>query len=149
MAVALQLQIDDREVMNLMESLSRFGQAPMTGALRELGETVRGMALDAFAAEQSPEGDDWQQSARAAADGGLTLTDRATLKNSIGVQLDGDTVEIGSNLVYAAIHQLGGEAGRGHKVVLPARPYLPTTASPELRREALAIFGAALTEAMA
>jgi phage virion morphogenesis protein len=26
---------------------------------------------------------------------------------------------------YAAIHQFGGKAGRGHKVTIPARPYMP------------------------
>ncbi len=26
---------------------------------------------------------------------------------------------------YAAIHQLGGDAGRGHKAKIPARPFLP------------------------
>ncbi len=26
---------------------------------------------------------------------------------------------------YAAIHQFGGTAGRGHKVIIPARPYMP------------------------
>lgn len=32
--------------------------------------------------------------------------------------------QIGSNLVYARIHQLGGKAGRGRKVTIPARPFL-------------------------
>jgi phage virion morphogenesis protein len=27
-------------------------------------------------------------------------------------------------VVYARIHQLGGKAGRGHAVTLPARPYI-------------------------
>jgi len=31
---------------------------------------------------------------------------------------------VGSNLPYARIHQLGGKAGRGRKVTIPARPYL-------------------------
>ncbi len=31
---------------------------------------------------------------------------------------------IGSNLPYAAIHQLGGQAGKNKKVTIPARPYL-------------------------
>lgn len=31
---------------------------------------------------------------------------------------------IGSNLIYAAIHQMGGKTGRGRKVLMPARPYL-------------------------
>ncbi|WP_258550072.1 phage virion morphogenesis protein [Pseudomonas aeruginosa] len=28
-------------------------------------------------------------------------------------------------MVYAAIHQFGGDAGRGHQVEIPARRYLP------------------------
>lgn len=30
-----------------------------------------------------------------------------------------------SNKPYAAIHQFGGQAGRGRKVTIPARPYMP------------------------
>lgn len=40
----------------------------------------------------------------------------------------GTTVRVGNNLVYGAIHQMGGEItnafGRGIKVTMPARPYL-------------------------
>ena len=35
-----------------------------------------------------------------------------------------ETAIIGSNLDYAAIHQLGGQAGKNKKVSIPARPYL-------------------------
>lgn len=31
----------------------------------------------------------------------------------------------GKSAAYAAIQQLGGQAGRGRKVTIPARPYLP------------------------
>ncbi|OAI12803.1 hypothetical protein A1507_18730 [Methylomonas koyamae] len=31
----------------------------------------------------------------------------------------------GPSAKYAAIHQLGGDAGRGHKAKIPARPFLP------------------------
>ena len=34
---------------------------------------------------------------------------------------------IGSNLDYAAIHQLGGQAGKNQSVTVPARPYLQLT----------------------
>lgn len=37
---------------------------------------------------------------------------------------------------YAAIHQLGGKAGRGHKVKIPARPYLPIDKEGNLQKEA-------------
>jgi len=37
----------------------------------------------------------------------------------------GPEARVGSNLVYAAIHQFGGEAGRkSARVTIPARPYL-------------------------
>ena len=53
------------------------------------------------------------------------LQDTGTLAASITSDADDSQAQVGSNLVYAAIQQLGGEAGRGRKVTLPARPYLP------------------------
>jgi len=35
------------------------------------------------------------------------------------------TIGVGSEVRYAAIHQFSGKAGRGRKVNIPARPYLP------------------------
>ena len=50
---------------------------------------------------------------------------RFELKNSITYAVVGDNrLLIGTNLVYAAIHQLGGMAGRGHRSKIPPRPYL-------------------------
>ena len=37
----------------------------------------------------------------------------------------GSTLTVNSSPVYAAIQQFGGQAGRGHKVTIPARPFLP------------------------
>lgn len=34
----------------------------------------------------------------------------------------------GPSAAYAAIHQFGGQAGRGKKTTIPARPYMPITA---------------------
>ncbi len=39
-----------------------------------------------------------------------------------------NSVEVGSALPYAAIHQEGGQAGPGKKVTIPARPYLGLSA---------------------
>ena len=38
-----------------------------------------------------------------------------------------DSAVIGSNLEYAAIHQLGGQAGRNKKVTISKMPYLKFT----------------------
>jgi phage virion morphogenesis protein len=49
------------------------------------------------------------------------------LATSITTQYDNESAVIGSNLAYAAIHQLGGSAGKGKKVTIVARPYLNLT----------------------
>ncbi|TAD90958.1 MAG: phage virion morphogenesis protein [Alphaproteobacteria bacterium] len=59
------------------------------------------------------------------------LVETAHLKRSIIRRYDGRTAEIGSNLPYAAVHQLGGQAGRGHAITLPARPYLGLSGADE------------------
>ncbi|MBR1373299.1 phage virion morphogenesis protein [bacterium] len=46
------------------------------------------------------------------------------LATSVNTYYDNDSAVIGSNLAYAAIHQLGGDAGRNKKVKIPARPYI-------------------------
>lgn len=52
------------------------------------------------------------------------LQDTAALKRSIHRHITANALEIGSALVYARIHQKGGQAGRGRKVRIPARPFL-------------------------
>lgn len=53
-----------------------------------------------------------------------TLIKTGRLMKSINYQASKDRVRVGSNVVYAAIHQFGGQAGRRRKVHIPARPYL-------------------------
>lgn len=53
------------------------------------------------------------------------------LAADITTEVDANSVRVGSAKVYAAIQQLGGQAGRGRKVNIPARPFLPFTGDPE------------------
>lgn len=53
---------------------------------------------------------------------------------------------VGSNIRYARIHQLGGLAGRGRKVKIPARPYLGLTK--DERRNAAEDIGEILVNAI-
>jgi len=55
---------------------------------------------------------------------GKILQAEGQLATSITTQYDSESAVIGSNLAYAAIHQLGGNAGKGKKVTIHARPYL-------------------------
>lgn len=60
--------------------------------------------------------------------GGKTLTNMGLLRKSIEHRATGDEVRVGSvtgsGVKYARIHQMGGMAGRGKSVELPARPFL-------------------------
>ena len=58
---------------------------------------------------------------------GQILQVEGKLAASINTYYDNDSAIIGSNLEYAAIHQLGGQAGRNKSVEIPARPYLGIT----------------------
>lgn len=58
---------------------------------------------------------------------GQILQVEGQLASSVNTQYDDESAVIGSNLPYAAIHQLGGFAGKNKKVEIPARPYLQLT----------------------
>lgn len=47
-------------------------------------------------------------------------------------------VQVGPNVIYGRIHEFGGKAGRGHRVNIPARPYL-YPALDEKRQDAIDI----------
>jgi|SRR5574344_115804 phage virion morphogenesis protein len=55
---------------------------------------------------------------------GRILQVEGQLATSITSQYDNESAVIGSNLEYAAIHQLGGNAGKGKKIEIPARTYM-------------------------
>lgn len=68
--------------------------------------------------------------ARRAAQGtwpGRILSARGRLSDSINSKADPTSFTVGTDGAvepYAAIHQFGGQAGRGGTVTIPARPYL-------------------------
>jgi phage virion morphogenesis protein len=119
----------------------------LSGVFRNFGEYMKGSIDKNFAAAGRP--DKWQPLAAAtlggflasrksfrtkkgnvskkgaaALSGRLPLTDTARLRRSISYQAGSREISIGTNVIYAAIHQFGGKAGRGRKVTIPARPYL-------------------------
>lgn len=58
---------------------------------------------------------------------GQILQVSGQLASSVSTAYDNDSAVIGSNLTYAAIHQLGGQAGKNKKTTIPARSYLKLT----------------------
>lgn len=123
MAVEIQVTVEDQAVKAMLARLQeRTGN--LTPVMRTIGEIVRESVIRNFEEERAPDGQRWKPSLRAMLTRGKTLTDRAILRNSINSRASRDRVTVGTNVVYAAIHQLGGKAGRGHKVNIPARPFL-------------------------
>lgn len=53
------------------------------------------------------------------------------LRSEITVESNNDEAIVGSNKVYAAIHQFGGMAGRNKSAKIPARPFLVLTPQDE------------------
>ena len=89
-----------------------------------IGETLVASTRERFENEERPDGTKWDKSARAEAEGGLTLTDEAILKNSIGYEASRKMLAVGTVEVYGAIHQFGGKAGRGLAATIQETAFL-------------------------
>ena len=140
------IEVDNKRALAAMSRLIGTVEKPFAW-LDRIGSRMVASTLLRFERETGPDGKPWLKSLRALLTGGQTLQDHGTLRSSITHVVRGDGVDIGSNLVYARIHQLGGQAGRGRKVTLPARPFLGIDDRDEAAIER--IVAAALGEAAA
>lgn len=129
--VSLEYRFDDRDVLAMLSRLDDFQKHHL---LEEIGGY-----LDTETARRFDEQVDWQgnslePSQRAERDGGKTLMDHLHLMQSYHAEIlsDDSGVEFGSNMIYAAIHQFGGNAGRNLAVEIDARPILGINADDEL-----------------
>lgn len=127
------VRVDTRELGRLADqTIANLEDAKPDRALFDaIGAALASSTLDRFEDQRGPDGRDWEPSDRVAKHGGLTLVDRGHLRASITHRPSDDFVEVGSNLIYAAIHQFGGEAGRDLAVAFPPRPYLGIDAADE------------------
>ncbi|MGD9539088.1 MAG: phage virion morphogenesis protein [Alphaproteobacteria bacterium] len=169
MTVSVRIEVDDAEVRQALQALQERGKS-MRPLMRDIGSYMVTSTLDNFERQQSPDGKPWQLLAAStviARLGGakkvftkkgsvrkpamrrmgklkiLQLSGR--LRQSITYRADRDEVLVGTNVIYARIHQFGGEAGRrlggrsrmtinglafpvgrtaGRRARIPARPFL-------------------------
>lgn len=110
--------------------------AQKTSNLRPLMKNIAGIMADSteenFKEEGRPKWKDLSEKTKTARKKsghypGQILQVSGQLALSVTTQYDDTSVVIGSNKVYAAIHQLGGQAGKNKKTTIPARPYLKLT----------------------
>lgn len=114
--VQLDLADADRSLQKLDAGLAQPKQL-----LASIGEQLLRSTKDRFKTQAAPDGTPWPALSRRYAkrkkyNKDRVLTLRGYLRNSIAYQPDGDdAVQVGTNRVYAAIHQLGGS------IDMPAR----------------------------
>jgi phage virion morphogenesis protein len=96
------------------ENFVREGRYETAGSMRG-GNTRWADLADSTKAARAKKGT-WPGQKLQVSQGGLAA--------SISKSVTGNAVTVGTNKVYAAIHQFGGQAGRGKKVTIPARPFL-------------------------
>ena len=128
----IEIKIDNKEVNRKLLDLATRGEN-----LRPLMKNIAGIFASATEENFKNEGrpDKWTELSEATKKQrtkqkkwpGQILQVSGQLASSISTQYDDESAIIGSNLDYAAIHQLGGQAGKNKKVEIPARPYLKLT----------------------
>lgn len=150
-----EIKIESKAVMATLERLaaSTHDMSPLT---RSISVELLSQTEANFAAEGRPKWLGIQP--RKGREGGQILQDTGQLAASITADSDANSASVGSNKVYAAIHQLGGQTrphvirprnkqalafnGRVVKSVnhpgskIPARPFLPVDAQGNLQPEA-------------
>ena len=129
---SIEIRLDNKTVQDALLKVAAKAET-----LRPLMKNIAGIMADATEENFSQQGrpDKWQELAestikkrkKAGHWPGQILQVEGRLATSITTQYDNESAIIGSNLDYAAIHQLGGQAGKNKSVSIPARPYLKLT----------------------
>lgn len=125
----------DKQLLNMADKITNTHNL-----LEGIGSMLVRNTEKRFQKEESPKGEKWKKSQRAIREDGKTLTDKGQLKDSILSQVQGKTVQVGTNKEYARIHQFGGEITpkkkkalsfktannnvTAKKVTMPARPFI-------------------------
>ena len=99
------------EAQSAIEALQRALSDKKT-ILRQIGEELVASTDERFVSMQSPSGEQWKplhpRTIRQKRNKQKILTERGLLRGSIHYELNGDTLEVGTDRKYGAIHQFGG-----------------------------------------
>ncbi len=135
----MRVEVRDREVLKALARL-QARMANLRPAMQVIGDVIVADTSLTFRDSRDPWGHPWRPLAPATVEkrrhgkgfgSDKPLVNFGHLAASFSAQADARSVTVGTNWMAdritggAAIHQFGGQAGRGHKVTIPARPFLP------------------------
>ncbi|PHY20813.1 phage virion morphogenesis protein [Caulobacter sp. BP25] len=139
MSLAYTLTIDHADVLAGLRRMRQVGE-DLRPVLSDIGSELEGSTVKRFVTNVAPDGTPWKASLRAEKTGTPTLVLSAHLRDSIHHLVEANAVEVGSNLIYAKVHQTGavisahgealaftlygGQFVTVRSVTLPKREYL-------------------------
>ena len=139
----VKIEVDDRELYELMNRMLA-GLQNMEPLMDDVSALMVKESAHQFKSQSGPDGTAWQdladstnaQREKKGTWPGYILRRSSGLRNSVQPAYGPDWAQAGSNLRYSRIHFFGGQAGRGKKTTIPARPYLPVSAEGTLSEKA-------------
>jgi phage gpG-like protein len=143
------VKIEDAQVQRYFAQLAARAES-LRPLMADIGEHLAETTKQRFATSTAPDGSKWAANAQSTLlafagafsrsfdkKGRLTsggarrlsgkkplIGESGRLGREINYRADDRSVTVGSAMVYAAIHQFGGQAGRARSVNIPARPFL-------------------------
>lgn len=164
--VEIRVELDDLEAGAALRQLN-VAAGDLSPLMDVLGAYLEQAARDRIEqTNRGPDGVPWPRSLRAEVSGGPTLFDSGRLAASLTHEAGRAQVRVGSNVIYAGIHQTGGEIRpvaaaalrfqlptgefvTAGSVNIPARPYLGVSSEDEEEMLALTLdwLGAPLKDA--
>ncbi len=126
----LQMNIQVIDEDGFRDALNRLAErgSNMRSVFHEIGSYIQSEVESNFENESAPDGSGWVGHLTATplrrGASAKKLRDRNHLFASLSYRASQSQVELGTNSTYARIHQNGGQAGRGRRVTIPARPFL-------------------------
>jgi len=132
-----EITLSIKELQGLLGRLSKALENK-TPLLRRVANTLQNGTEESFDKQASPFGEKWKPNAPKTLQkkrGNKILIESGLLSQSFTQKVTGSSAQVGTNKQYAAIHQFGGKAGRGKKVSIPARPFMPIKSNGEIPKD--------------
>jgi len=124
----VQVELTLQGIEGAMRAIGALASTDLEDLVFDVGTFLAGSTQDRMTTGVAPDGNAWtpwsEDYAQTRHAGHSLLIGDGNLHRSIQNISSGLTASVGAHMIYGAVHQLGGKAGRGGETPIPARPYL-------------------------